>query len=210
MANVLRSFLGLAIGLALASAQAAPEATPIPSSSPAPAPQKQSLAPNAIYIEGLGAGIAYSINYERLVIEDLALRIGFSYLSLGRSINEASGGQITEAKIFTFPLTLSYLGVRSRSNALELGGGATLVYASGTGSGFGLSASGSGVAPIGTVLVGYRYHPFGGAGLQFRIGAMALMGKGLSLSKEVNPEKGSDPTQFGIIPWLYLSLGAAF
>jgi hypothetical protein len=73
----------------------------------------------------------------------------------------------------------------------------------GSGSTVGASASGSGFAPLGVALVGYRAHPLGGAGFQFRVGGMAMMGKGLSLST-------SDPAAFGVLPWLYLSAGAGF
>jgi hypothetical protein len=67
----------------------------------------------------------------------------------------------------------------------------------------GASASGSGFAPLGTALVGYRLHPVGRAGFQFRVGGMAMMSKGLSLS-------ASDPAALGVLPWLYLSAGAGF
>jgi hypothetical protein len=33
---------------------------------------------NAIYVEGLGSGIAYSINYEYRITERIGLRAGFS------------------------------------------------------------------------------------------------------------------------------------
>jgi hypothetical protein len=52
-------------------------------------------------------------------------------------------------------------------------------------------------------MVGYRLHPVGDAGFMFRVGAMALVGKGLSLST-------GDPEKIGVLPWLYLSLGASF
>jgi hypothetical protein len=79
----------------------------------------------------------------------------------------------------------------------------TLMHSSGSGSTIGASASGSGFSPLGTALVGYRLHPRGHAGFQFRVGAMAMMGQGLSLS-------ASNPGSFGVLPWLYLSAGAGF
>jgi hypothetical protein len=66
-----------------------------------------------------------------------------------------------------------------------------------------MNASGSGMAPIGDLLVGYRIHPVGKAGFHFRVGAMALIGKGLSFSS-------GNPDSIGVLPWLYVSLGAAF
>jgi len=162
------------------------------------------LAPNSIYAEGLGAGLAYSLNYERLVADEVAVRAGFSYMSFGASAT--SGGQTASASatFMTFPITASYLGVRSGKHALELGGGTTLMSASGSASGIGASSSGSGFGALGTAMVGYRIHPLDGAGFNFRVGAMALMGKGVSLSA------ANDPAAFGVIPWFYLSLGASF
>jgi hypothetical protein len=161
------------------------------------------LAPNSIYAEGLGAGLAYSLNYERMVADEVAVRAGFSYLSFGATAT--SGGQTVgaSATFMTFPITASYVGVRSGKHALELGGGTTLMSASGSASGIGASSSGSGFGALGNALVGYRIHPVEGAGFNFRVGAMALMGKGVGLSV-------TDPSAFGVLPWFYLSLGASF
>jgi len=161
------------------------------------------LAPNSIYAEGLGAGLAYSLNYERLVADEVAVRAGFSYMSFGASAT--ANGQTTSASatFMTFPITASYLGVRSGKHALELGGGATLISASGSASGIGASAEGSGFSALGTTMVGYRIHPLEGAGFNFRVGGMAVMGKGVGFNV-------TDPTAFGVMPWFYLSLGASF
>ncbi len=40
-------------------------------------------APNSIFLEGLGSGVLYSINYERRVIDDLGLRIGLGHVQFG-------------------------------------------------------------------------------------------------------------------------------
>jgi hypothetical protein len=98
---------------------------------------------------------------------------------------------------------VSYIGVRDRKHSLELGGGATLIHTSGSGNGFGVSASESAMTGVGTAMVGYRLHPVGHAGFMFRVGAMALVGKGLGLS-------ATDPEKIGVLPWLYLSFGASF
>jgi hypothetical protein len=161
------------------------------------------LAPNSIYAEGLGAGIVYSLNYERMVLDDLAVRGGFGYLSMGATAT-ANGETIgASASWLNIPITVSYTGVRAGKHALELGGGTTLTYASGAASGVGRSTSASGMSALGTAMVGYRIHPVDGAGFNFRIGAMALAGNGLSLST-------TDPGAFGVLPWLYLSMGASF
>jgi len=159
----------------------------------------RSPAKNGLFLEGLGPGILYSLNYERLVIDELAVRLGFSYWSVTASATSSAGSAEASASFFTVPMTVTYVGLRG----LEVGGGMTLMHASGAGSTVGASASGSGFAPLGTLLVGYRLHPVGSAGFQFRVGGMAMMGEGLSLSAD-------NPGGFGVLPWLYLSAGAGF
>jgi hypothetical protein len=190
----------------------APPAGPPPQGAPPPPPgyeQPQNVrAPNSIYAEGLGAGLFYSINYERLLTEDIGLRGGFGYLSetaRAQSINANGTTTVSEsasASILTIPVTVSYIGVRGRTSALEVGGGATFVHFSGSTSGFGANSTGASSTAFGIAMVGYRLHPVDGAGFQLRVGGMVVAGKGLSLS--------GDGTAFGAIPWLYLSLGASF
>jgi hypothetical protein len=207
------SALGLgAIVLSTSSAFAAPPTTGQPARSvmpaerpvmAAPPQQEEKPSPNSIYAEGLGAGLAYSFNYERMVLDDLGVRAGFGYWGVGASANVNGQEMGASASYFTVPITVSYIGVRSRKHSLELGGGGTIIHASGSGSGFGVSSSGSVTTAIGTTMVGYRLQPVGNAGFMFRVGAMALVGKGLSLS-------AGDPEKIGVLPWLYLSLGASF
>lgn len=156
-------------------------------------------APNSLYGEGLGAGLFYSINYERLVIPDLAARVGFGFVKLSAT----GGGGSASSSYLSIPLTASYIGLRKGSSALEVGGGATLVYVSGQASTGVASASGSGMTAYGNILAGYRLHPVGGAGFQFRIGLMMLLGKGLRAD-------ATDPGAFGFLPWGYISFGASF
>jgi len=182
-----------------------PTARPADTGAPqpaAPVKTEPKYAENTVHVEGIGAGGLYSLNYERIVADVVGVRAGFSYMSMSASAGTASAS----ASLMTFPITASYLGIRSRggSNALELGGGATLVNASGSGSSGGLNASSSGFGAFGTAMVGYRFHPVDGAGFNFRVGAMALMGKGMSLSAP------TDPDAFGVIPWFYISMGASF
>jgi hypothetical protein len=165
------------------------------------APRKP--AANSIYAEGLGAGLAYSINYERMVLDDLGVRAGMSYLSMTASASSGTASSSASASFLSFPITASYIGVRRGKHSLELGGGVTLTRSSGSGSSFGMTASGSGMSGIGTAMIGYRIHPVDHAGFQFRVGLMALAGKGLGLDT-------TDPSAFGVLPWGYISMGASF
>lgn len=179
----------------------APPAKPTPNEKPAAQDEGDHPAPNSIYLEGLGAGLAYSLNYERRVIDDLGVRVGFSYLSVSAGASAGGSSSSASSTLIGIPITASYLGVRSGKHALELGAGATLEYASAAASSFGSNASGSGLSPYGVAMVGYRLHPVDHAGFQFRIGAMALAGNGLSFSKA---------NGFGVLPWGYISFGASF
>ena len=61
----------------------APAATPPPEAAPAATPPSDAderTAKNAIYIEGLGPGLFYSLNYER-AFSDVSARIGFKATS---------------------------------------------------------------------------------------------------------------------------------
>jgi hypothetical protein len=159
-------------------------------------------APNSVFLEGMGSGLFYSINYERRVIDDVGVRAGFSYMSMSAGATAGDTTATASSTYVTIPITVSYLGVRGRRSGLEVGGGMTLAYASGSASTGVSSSSGSGMAPIGTAMVGYRLHPVDGAGFQLRAGVMALAAKGFSFDP--------DPNKFGVLPWIYLSLGAGF
>lgn len=161
-------------------------------------------AKNSIWAEGLGSGLLYSVNYERMVLDDLGVRVGLAYYSFGASVTSGSDHAEASAKFFIFPITASYLGISSDSkkHCLELGGGATIIYATAAASGTGMSVEGSGMGGYGQALVGYRIQPPDG-GFQFRVGLMALFGPGLGFSD-------SDPTAWGTIPWGYISFGGSF
>ncbi len=182
-------------------------ATTTPAATPAATPgtvvvptdvEEEHPAPNTIFVEGLGAGLFYSVNYERLLFDQLGVRIGFSYMSYGSNVGTSS----SNVSYVTVPLTAEYLGLRAGSHVLEIGAGATMIFTDGSASAGGLTATGSGASAIGNAHIGYRIHPMNG-GFNFRVGAAALYGPGLSLS---NP----DPNSWGIIPWFYISAGASF
>jgi len=192
--------LGATSSLVGAQASAESKLPPVDEGAPK---EKDKPAPNSVFLEGLGAGLFYSVNYERRVIDDLGVRVGFSYMSLSASASAGGAESSASASYLTFPITASYLGVRGKRSGLELGGGMTLAYTSAAASSGVTAAADSGMTPFGTAMVGYRLHPVDHAGFQFRVGVMALAAKGLSLS---NP----DPNAFGVLPWFYLSAGAGF
>ena len=155
-------------------------------------------AKNALYVEGLGPGLFYSIDYDR-AFGDFSARVGFSYLSVsasGTSTSGASGGSAS-ASFIAIPITVSYLGIGSVRNMLELGAGATILHLGAGASAFETSskssATESATAVLPTALAGYRFQPADG-GFFFRVG-LSLLFAGSSLP---------------VLPWPYVGLGGTF
>ena len=181
-----------------------PAAPPPPGYAPAPAgyaPQPQGYVPppstgertanNSIYVEGLGPGLFYSVNYDR-TYEDFAGRIGFGYVSVSAS----GGSSNAHASVITVPITVSYLGIGSKRNMFEVGAGATVVRWGAGASSFAAdenrTANASDTSVWGTVMLGYRLQPPDG---------------GFLLRAGLSPIIGAAST---VIPWPYLSLGGCF
>lgn len=165
------------------------------------------LAPNAVYVEGFGAGLTYSFNYERLVGPDAAVRVGFSYDSLGGVCGYSTGCawiggspsalDSPSANLVMIPLTASYLGIRHGHHVLEVGAGATLAYADRVRR----MATATGGFLVG--FAGYRYQP-SRRGVQFRIGASLYVGPGF------DRYISQDGLPLPIAAWGYTSVGFAF
>ena len=154
-------------------------------------------AKNAIYLDLGGPGLIYSINYDREIVPDISARIGFSYLGYSVSASDGAGNSAGGSfSYFAIPLTVSYLGIGSKSNCFEVGAGAEILNAKGNGfvnADDGAASVGASRTFVGlSALAGYRHQPEDG-GFVFRVGV--------------------SPTTFlGLItiPTGYLSFGAAF
>ena len=133
-------------------------------------------ATNSVYLELGGNGAVYSVNYERIVQDDLALRVGVGYVGLkGAAID---GGTVTaDVSLLTIPITASYLGVGAGNHRLELGGGGVIAKITGAASSGSAKAFGSASGVVGTAIAGYRYvRPQGG--FTFRLAFTPLFGDG--------------------------------
>jgi hypothetical protein len=153
-------------------------------------------ANNSIFLELLGNGLLYSINYERFFEDSgFSVRGGFSYISLSASAgNAATGTSSAKATFMTFPLLGNYY-VGGRDHKLQLGLGVTFMYAAESAGGGGVGvASVSGFVPAPTAVVGYRYIPHDG-GFAFFIG----------LTPFIVP--GGDKS---VLPWGGMSFGGVF
>lgn len=190
-----------------AAATAAPTAPPEqdkPAAMAAPPPsladahQQERSAKNAIYAEGLGAGLYYSINYER-AFGDFSARLGFGYVSVGTSVSSASGtsGASGSASFLSVPITVSYLGIGSKTNMFELGAGATILNLGANASAFETNSSSRGSASatlvLGDIITAYRLQPADG-GFFLRAGLNTLVGL----------------PGFPVIPWPAIALGGTF
>lgn len=147
-------------------------------------------AKNALFAELLGNGLVYSINYERLFESpDIGLRVGASYMSLGAS----GGGGSSSVSWLSVPVVGSYYA-GGENHKLQLGVGVTFVYIATAAQSGSLVGSASGLVPMPTAVLGYRYIPAKG-GFGFSVGFTPIFVTG----------KGG-----GFLPWGGLSLGAVF
>lgn len=76
------------------------------------------FAPNAVYVELLGTGLFYSVNYERMISERQSFRLGLSYIW--------EDGYVFDRTII-IPLSSSYLLPTDKDSHLEFGFGATYI-----------------------------------------------------------------------------------
>lgn len=111
---------------------------------------------SSIYLEIGGNSLVYSLNYERLVSDDLGLRAGL----MGFALATGSEGVLA----LGIPITGSYF-IGKGNHRLEVGAG--FLYLSGEIGAGRVSGNVTGVSPTG--IIGYRYHPNNGKTL-FKVG----------------------------------------
>lgn len=141
---------------------AMPPPPPPPGYGPPPTGEQERTANNAIYVDLLGPGLLYSIDYDR-AFGDFAVRVGFSYFSLGVSATAGNSGVSESASFMTFPITVSYIGIGSKKHIFELGAGATIISLGVGASVFGAEAkadaTGNAIIVAPTAVLGYRLQP---------------------------------------------------
>ena len=123
--------------------------------------------PNSFYLELIGSGGLYSVNYDRLFTENFGVRIGFMYFEADWLIF------LSDVEMLLIPATLNFL-VGTGKHKLELGAGPVFIS---VGMGFFGSdpVSGSGFGWTGTI--GYRYQKNEG-GFMWRIGFTPFLAGG--------------------------------
>ncbi len=141
---------------------------------------------NNVYVEILGNGGLYSVNYERIVVAHFALRLGFGAWKAADWFSDR------KSAIIAVPV-MGNLLFGERKSKWELGAGFLFGHRNLT-SISGNSKTGSSIFDL-TGVIGYRYQPSSG-GFLFRIGLtpfyalnseeIAYPGKGLFLSGGVS------------------------
>lgn len=124
---------------------------------------------NSAYVELLGSGGMYSVNYDRLLTNWAGARIGFSYF------NPRDPG-FTNESVMTIPVMLNVF-VGDGNSRFEFGAGILYLSVSGNyeflSSGSTLDASAIWI----TTAIGYRYQPTDG-GFLFRVNFTPIFGAG--------------------------------
>ncbi len=152
------------------------------------AQQSRRSAYNSVYLELLGNGVFYSINYDRMFSKSMGGRIGIMWITDG------------DDSFSVLPVMANYL-IGKGKHKLELGLGALVVFA------FGPAAENEVDSGIrGTATVGYRLQPPDG-GFVFRVGFTPIFfaGEEFNLGR---PRSQQSATAFA--PWGGLSIGIGF
>lgn len=136
---------------------------------------------NNAYVEILGNGGIYSVNYERIVVEHFALRLGFG---VAKTVNLFFSDTNDKTTIIAVPVLGSLL-FGERKSKLELGAGFLFGHKN-VKSASGNSKTGSAIFDL-TGVVGYRYQPSSG-GFLFRIGITPFYT--LNGGENAYPQKG--------------------
>jgi hypothetical protein len=134
---------------------------------PSAAPTSRAIR-HSLYIELLGNGGFYSLNYEARLPFELTLRGGASYLGASATGETARG----RAGLVSVPMMIGALP-GFREHRLEVAAGATLFWFSGEASVLFVKAEMNEVLAMGTATIGYRYTPASG-GIVLRAGFTPL------------------------------------
>lgn len=142
---------------------------------------------NVLHLELTGNALFYSINYERFLLDDLAVRVGLGYFSVSAS----TGSESADASLYLVPIMANWTGIGGQDNKMELGIGMLLFHASAGIDVLGFDETDSVTIPLLTTSIAYRYVPHDG-GFNFKIGLAPVFGGGI------------------VLPWPSLAFGAVF
>lgn len=138
---------------------------------------------NAVYVELLGNGGLYSLNYDRRFADAVALRVGFA----SWTTDDLFLGEEAETDFISVPVTAAWL-MGTGNRRIELGGG-VLLGSKSREEAFGDGETSSSFVSL-TGIVGYRYQP--ARGFMFRVALTPFFG--LGNEDEAYPEDGFMPS----------------
>jgi len=142
--------------------------------------------PNAVSVEGLGRGLLYSIDFDRVLNDDMAA--GFGFGTSGTQNPDSSSSSQTAT---LFPVYINYYFMRDQGSLYVTAGAAIVTnYTSLSG----LKASVGGLKFPNSVLLpefGAGYESRGDSGFLFRVTAYGIVGQ-------------------NVIPWVGFAFGFAF
>ena len=147
--------------------------------------QSRHISQNSIYLELLGSGLVYSINYERSINQFLSGRIGFMYDLLHLVIGD---DEDEEDRLNMLPLMLNYMPGESK-HKFEIGLGMAFVFTRGEFDDVGIFDSDTKL--VGAAAIGYRIQPES-RGMLFRVSFTPFFG------------------DEGVLPWGGLSFGVVW
>jgi hypothetical protein len=167
----MKSKICIVIGLTIAaSAPAMAQEHQVTSSKPL-------IAKNALYVELGGNGVGYTLNYERRIAEQASLRVGGMFWKASATASSGGDSVSSSATMAIVPVMANFLGLGTANHKLEVGAGVAMAYFSGEASNsIGDKVSGTGMVPMGTATLGYRYQPRDG-GFLFRAGYTPVFNK---------------------------------
>ena len=125
------------------------------------------FARNSIFVELLGNGVLYSLNYDHKFFDHASARIGFSYIPLSGG---SSSNPDDRVQVLLVPILVNYL-VGNGNSRLELGAGPLLAGVSANVENETINGVGNGGF---TGTIGYRLQPRDG-GFLFRIGLTPII-----------------------------------
>lgn len=160
---------------------------------------------NSIFAEFGGAGIIYTLNYERRVARYAGIRVGFGYTFQDLEFYSGGSGSLNDQYRFVVPVMLNLLP-QSGAHAGELGAGLAIRYEYEKDVAYAGENDNVTLERVfdayGTGLIGYRYQP-PTSGFHLRAGLSVVVGNRLNYF-------GKDVRAIGALPLPYISLGGCF
>ena len=113
---------------------------------------------NTVYMEAKGAGLLYSLNYERNINDNITVRVGYGAISLDPEFDIDSGTIDGKSTFTSIPIMANYL-IGGGNHKLAVSGGVSIISldAETTFGDFDLASTTAKVFGV-----GYRYHSLTG------------------------------------------------